>query len=383
MLGLEAPAWGRVDTRAGEGRVVRLEGQVHTGTFTKSYSRDELRRPDLGHGPRDAHLRLMSEVTDLLNRVRNGLTRDQERRSLENLRTEEPEKRRWLQSQTLLNAQVETRAADPNALRQFFAAQSQRAATDAARERVPAIGQLTSLKFDFDLGPGARSASASSTDRTLHYGLIVKDIEPDLGSAKRASTSTSSEEFANAGRARVRWGIGPLEESEDRPIMAAEEMQVSGRRSVAGILIPSTKFKGIAQPEGFDGGVQGALPAWRFGLTQEDQLYNVTYRTRRDNQVGHVEHAFSIPLMGSLSVSRKVSETLSSVETSASGVLVDRRLPHVILRYLHLEERYRADLQTQIKGHNVGASARTKVRGKIDRPEEATEAYSITFSKNF
>ena len=383
-LGITSPLEARVDTQSGGGKVPRLEGEVHSGTYVKSYSREELKQPASDLTNREFHERFIGEVTDLMNRIRNSLSGDAERRTIDGLKTQQPDAQRWSQSQSLLSGQAETRRADSQAIRAFFASQSQRAVTNSARDRVPALNQLTSLRFDFDLQPNSRDSGAEQpSGRNLHYGLIVRDIEPDMGGAKSASTSTTPDEFANAGRAHVQWDIGPLEEVEDRPIIPSDGASSSAPRSIAGIMIPSTRFKGSAQPENLGGGSQGQLPAWRFDLTQEDRLYNLTYRTRANSQVGNVEHSLNAPLFGSLAVGQRYSEKLSQVETSASGILLDKRLPHVIVRYLHIEERYRAEVQTQIQGHRFGAAARTKVHGKVDRPEEANEAFSVTFSKDF
>ena len=383
-LWITPPVEARVDTQSGGGKIPHLEGQSHSGTFVKSYSREELKQPGADLTNRELHERFIGEMTDLMNRIRNGLAGDAERRAIDGLKTQQPDAQRWSQSQLLLSGQVETKQADSRAIRSFFASQSQKAVTNSAKDRVPALNQLTSLKFDFDLRPNSRDLGPEQpSGRNLHYGLIIKHIEPDMGGAKSASTSTTPDEFAHAGRAHVQWGIGPLDEVEDRPIMPSDGASSSARRSIAGILIPSTKFKGSAQPENLVGGSQGKLPAWRFDLTQEDRLYNITYRTRTNSQVGNIEHSLNAPLFGSLVVSQRYSEKLSQVETSASGILLDQRLPQVIVRYLHIEERYRAEVQTQIKGHKIGAAARTKVHGKVDRPEDANEAFSVTFSKDF
>jgi hypothetical protein len=252
---------------------------------------------------------------------------------------------------------------------------------------VPSLKQITSFDFNFDLKPGGAIGSQENLhlQDNLRYGLIVKDIHPDLGGVKRASTTTNSEELAHAGRARVQWGIGPLSEFEERPIMASSEASSTGQRSFAGILIPSTKFKGSARAEslGLNGAGQGQLPPWRFDLTQEEQIYNLTYRSQRNPQFGHTEHAINVPVVKSLRLGQKFSESFANIETSASGVLIDSRLPQLVLRYLHREERYRAELQTRVFGSQIGAAARTKVKGKTDRPDEANEAYSLNFSKDF
>ena len=382
-----SPAWARVDTRSGEPRLRRLEGQVHAGTFTKSYSRTELNRPDFSPGPRQLQHRLFGEVTDLLNRVRQGLGGAPQRQALESLKTREPEARRWHQSQTLMGASVETVPTNLRGLSSFFTNESQRAAADSVRERVPALSQLTSFNFNFDLegGGGSSNGSHSPAQGGVRYGLIVRDILPDMGGVKRASTTASPEELAHAGRARVQWGIGPLQETEERPIMNEQPVDVQTRRSFAGILVPSAKFKGSARAESFNlgGSGRGQLPPWRFDLTQEDQLYNLTYRTQKNPQFGNMEHTLNVPLVGGLSVGQKYSESFSRVATTASGVLMDRHLPNVILHYLHLEKRYKAEVQTTVNGNRVGATARSKVRGVTDRPDEASEAYSLTFSKDF
>ena len=393
LFALATLVWGsssalaRVDTRAGEPRFRRLEGQVHAGSFVKKYSRAELLRPDLAPAPLQVQHKLWGEVADLLNRVRQGLGGAQQRQSLESLKTQQPDSKRWRESQTMMSGQLETVPTNPQAVGSFFANESQRVATDSVRERVPAISQLSSFNFNFDLGGGAQYPEHNSTpaQSRVRYGLIVKDIQPDMGGVKRASTTTTPEEIAHAGRARVQWGIGPLQEFEDRPIMTEHSNENKTRRSFGGILIPSAKFKGSARAESFNlgGSGQGQLPPWRFDLIQEDRLYNLTYRTQKNPQVGNMEHALNVPLIGSLSVGQRYSERFSQVETSASGLLIDKRLPQVVLHYLHLEERYKAEVQTTIKGNRVGASARSKVRGVTDRPDEATEAYSLTFSKDF
>lgn len=379
-------AWARVDTRMGESRIHRLEGQVHSGTFVKSYSRIELERPQFAPAPREFQHRLWGEVEALLVRVRQGLGGDQQRQALESLKTQQPDAKRWHQSQTLMSGQIETVPTNPQAVSSFFANESQRAAADSVRERVPVLGQLTAFNFNFDLGSGTSLTESNSTSvhHRVRYGLIVRDIQPDLGGVKRASTTTTPEEIAHAGRARVQWGIGPLEEHEERPIMV-EPNELPAQRSFGGLMIPSARFKGSARAESFNmsGQNRGQLPPWRFDLTQEDQLYKLTYRTQKNPQIGNVEHSLNVPLVGSLSLGQRYSETFSQVETSASGVLIDRRLPQVILHYMHLEERYRAEVQTTVRGNKVGATARTKVRGITDRPDEATEAYSLTFSKDF
>lgn len=381
------PVLARTDTRSGEPRLRRLEGQVHAGTFMRSYSRTELNRPDFGQAPKPLQERLFGEVSGLINRVRQGLGGAPQRQALESFRTKEPDARRWHQSQTLMDASVATIPTNINGLSSFFANESQRAAADSVRERVPALSQLTSFNFNFDLEGGAGSSSGpySPTQNRVRYGLIVRDISPDMGGVKRASTVASAEELAHAGRARVQWGIGPLQETEDRPIMNELPADVPSRRSFAGILIPSAKFRGSARAESFNvgGAGRGQLPPWRFDLTQEEQLYNLTYRTQKNPQFGNMEHSLNVPLVGGLSVGQKYSESLSRVATTASGVLVDRQLPNVILHYLHLEKRYKAEVQTTVKGNRVGAAARSKVRGFTDRPDEASEAYSLTFSKDF
>jgi hypothetical protein len=379
-------AWARVDTRTGETRLHRLEGQVHSGTFVKSYSRIELERPQFAPAPHELHHRLWGEVAGLLGRVRQGLGGDQQRQALDSLKTQQPDGKRWHQSQTLMSGQIETVPTNPQAVSSFFANESQRAAADSVRERVPVLSQLTAFNFNFDLGSGTSlpAQDSASVHHRVRYGLIVRDIQPDMGGVKRASTTTTPEEIAHAGRARVQWGIGPLDEHEERPIML-EPNEQPVQRSFGGLLIPSARFKGSARAESFNmsGQNRGQLPPWRFDLTQEDQLYKLTYRTQKNPQIGNVEHSLNVPLVGALSLGQRYSETFSQVETSASGVLVDRRLPQVILHYMHLEERYRAEVQTTVKGNRVGASARSKVLGITDRPDEATEAYSLTFSRDF
>jgi hypothetical protein len=189
-----------------------------------------------------------------------------------------------------------------------------------------------------------------------------------------------------AGHAEVKWTIGPLNEDNERPVFTApppEGEAVGGR--FGGSKYPRAKFKGNATPENFENLAKvdnKNPPLWRFDIAQEDDLYKLTYRTQMSGKKVNAEHTFRVPIAGTAALGRRFTDNWDVIETSAYNILYDKRLPMLSVHYMHIEQRYKADIAKQFGPTAVGIEGKGKATGKVVAPEDPKEAYSFHVTRD-
>jgi hypothetical protein len=358
-------------------------------SFVKTYSKDELKQTVPANPVVGLDKRLIQEVTGVLGQVRGQLAGAPQAAALEGLKTAQPDEAKWNFHVAAMADEPPTTKTNIDAVRSFFSTETQKAATTSARGRIELFNKISALSFNLDLGAlfAGKKPKAAAQSGEVRYGLVVQDIVPDMNAPQRAALTSAQSEMVYAGHAEVKWTIGPLEESESRKIMAGESEDGSGRTSIGGFKIPSAKFRGSAQPEGFENaaGVKGKenIPNWRFDLLQEEGLYNLTYRTKTTGERVSVEHAVTAPVAGTVALGRRFSDNWDVVQTSVYNVLYDKRLPLLSVHHMHVEERYKADVTKAIGKHTVGIAARGKAHGPVPVAGEEPENYAVTYSTDF
>lgn len=399
-------AWARIQSGKAEPAFV-LEGQKAAAggkVFTKTYSKEELQKKMPANPVVTMDQRLMSEVTGVLNGIAKNLSGANKKAAIETLKSREPTANEWAlryaafgdtegdwSTQGPGNDKLSgKKAADTGAIRSFFAGESQKVASTSAKARTPILNKFgQGMKWNFNLGGlfGKKEEPKTQTAAkgNVRYGLIVQDIKVDNYAPKRASVSDSNEELQYAGHAEVEWTIGPMTEEQGRKVYSEDSSEGDNHPRIGGVRLPSTVFKAAATPENFDNLAkvdQKNKPLMRLDLTQEDGFYNFAYRTELSGKKVSVEHAFTVPVAGTVALGRRFNDNWDVIQTSAYNVLYDKRLPLLSVHYMNIEQRYKADASYNFKGHVVGVGARGKAEGKVEKETDRPEAYSVNYTKD-
>ncbi len=396
-------AWARIQSGKAEPAFVIGGVKAAESNFvTKTYTKEELSKKMPGNPVVTMDQRLMTEVTGVLNGIARNLSGSDQRAAIDNLRSRAPTDDEmglriaafgdtegdWSTQGPGNDKLSGKKAAAPEAIRTFFAGESQKVASANAKSRVPFFSRFgQGFKWDFNLGSlfGKKDQAPAQTAAkgNVRYGLIVQDIKVDKNAPKRAALNDSTDELQYAGHAEVEWTIGPMTEEQGRKVYHEEAKVEGGRPTIGGIRIPSPKFKGGATPENFENlakVTEANKPLMRFDLTQEEGLYNMAYRTELTGKKISVEHAFTVPVAGTVALGRRFNDNWDVIQTSAYNVLYDKRLPLLSVHYMNIEQRYKADLSYNFKGHVVGVGARAEATGTVASEAERPEQYSVNYT---
>lgn len=402
-------AWAKVIEGKARAMVVVSDVDEHGNTFTKRYSKEELQKKMPGNPVIGLDYRIAQEVTGVINQVGTNLGGGDQSKIIADARTSQPAKDDLLFRAATLQEGPSTRHANIEAMRVMLASETQKAASTKAKTKFDFVSKIgAGFKFNLDIKSlfsrsGAKPSAPVAQSGNVRYGLIVEDIVPDLKSPKRAALgSSAAEEMKYAGHAEVRWTIGPISESRNAPIfapVASSADTVSARKTgsaapghdddlFARVKIPSPNFNGTATPENFENFAKvdkANMPAWRFDLVQEDGYYNMSYRTATNGKRLSVEHNFRIPVAGTVEIGRRFDDKWDVLETSAYNILYAKNAPLLSVHYLPVEDRLKADLNKTYGSHVIGIQGRGKAPepAKLAHPEEAPEAYSLTYTTTF
>ena len=125
------------------------------------------------------------------------------------------------------------------------------------------------------------------------------------------------------------------------------------------------------------------MPSWLLSLSQTEGYYNMTHRTEFGGKKVSTEHLFRTPVAGSIEVGRRFSDNWDVLQTSAYNILYDKRMPLLSVHYLNVEQRYSADLGTNIGNTSISVSARNEAKGPIKVEADRPESYSVNVTKSF
>lgn len=400
-------AWARIQSgKAQPSFVIEGSKTAKSQFFTKTYSKEELNQQMPKNPVVSLDQRVMTEVTGVLNGIARNLRGSDQRAAIESLRNREPTANEWAlrvaafgdtdgnwSTQGPGNDKVSGKnQATPEAIRTFFAAESQKAASTSAKAKTPIFNRIgQGMKFGFNLtslfgGKKKSVATETAANGNMRYGLIVQDIKFDKEAPKRASTNNSLSELQYAGHAEVEWTIGPVHEEQGRKIYTEKDDMPDDHVIIGGVKLPSTNFKGAATPENFDNlakvNADTNKPLVRFDLTQEDGYYNMAYRTELTGKRVSVEHALRIPVTGTVALGRRFNDSWDVVQTSAYNILYDKRLPLLSVHYMNIEERYKGDLSYNFKGNIVGVGARGTAKGVVAAEGDRPENYTVNYTRN-
>ncbi len=216
------------------------------------------------------------------------------------------------------------------------------------------------FNFNLDFGKmfGSKATSApTKSSGKIRYGLIVKDIVPDDSSPKHAAaTSMTPEEVERyAGEADVVWTIGPITDDAEQKLSAVnmptlEQLKQGSAHEAPSTwqeAIPRAAFTGKITPNfasdaAVDSGAGGAKPGVLLTLSQVQGYYEMAQSTVDGFKPSTLEHQFNAPVVGTLKVGRRYNDKMEVIKTSASEILVDKRLPSVNVAYMNKEDRYEA-----------------------------------------
>jgi hypothetical protein len=109
----------------------------------------------------------------------------------------------------------------------------------------------------------------------------------------------------------------------------------------------------------------------------------MTYRTKMDGDRLSLEHAFKVPLAGTVALGRRFTDSWEVIETSAYNILYDKRLPLLSVHHMNIEQRYKADLAKSYGNHTVGVEARGEAKGELEDETTRPEAFSLTYTNKF
>ena len=399
-------AWARIQAgKAEPAFVINGTKPSQSSIFTKTYTKEELSQKMPGNPVITMDQRLMTEVTGVLNGIARNLKGSDQQAAIDNLRSREPTANEWAlrvaafgetegdwSTQGPGNSKISGKKdAAPEAIRTFFAGESQKVASSTAKARTPIFSRFgQGLKWNFGLSSlfGKKETAPAQTaaaQGNVRYGLIVQDIKVDENAPKRAALSDSTDELQYAGHAEVQWTIGPMTEEHGRKVYTEESTTPDGRPTIGGIRLPSPNFRGAVTPENFDNLAkvdQANKPLMRFDVTQEQGYYNMAYRTELSGKRINVEHSFVAPVAGTVALGRRFNDNWDAIQTSAYNVLYDKRLPLLSVHFMNIEQRYKSDLSYNIKGHVVGLSGRGEAKGTVANEGDRPEAYSVNYTRD-
>ena len=277
-------------------------------------------------------------------------------------------------------------------MRSFLGLEAQRAIRTEVKSTWRGYDRLINMaRVNLNLSATGDDRDHAVAAPPVRYGLIVKDIIPDQHSPRLAALSDSYDELNYAGHATVKWTIGPVTDSARRPISspptepAAEKEDPDLRQ-----WLPSPKFHtNVTTDETVDDPTRlmdknATLPSLRWEVVQDDGLYKAVYRSTGQGQRLGLEHQVSLPVSGTLRLTQRVDDKGNAIESSASGLLVDSKLPAIGVRQHHLEKRYGADFGYSFPGqHGLTISGRGRSQIPTARPEDAPERYDLIYSHQF
>ncbi len=370
--------------------IIMVKQEAAPNILVKTYSKEELSKTMPGNPVTNLNQRLMSELTGLINGLRNSFGGSDQAARLDALKTLTPTEDDVNFHHAVLKDAPKTRKADHLAIRQFMGNEAQKVASSAVKSRLPYLGTLGS-GFNFDLNFDTffgESKQKNSHSGQVRYSLILKDIQPAKGENRAAISSDISDELQYAGHADVEWTIGPMMEEHNRKILAEPPMDLQQKdsRSFLGIRIPKFSFKGNVKPENFDNlskVKKESMPSWLFSLSQTEGFYNMSHRAEFGGKKISTEHLFRTPVAGTIEVGRRFSDNWDVLQTSAYNILYDKRMPLLSVHYLNIEQRYAADVGTTVGGTSVSVTARNKAKGVVDAEANRPESYSVNVTKSF
>ncbi len=370
--------------------IVMVKEEAAPNVLVKTYTKEELSKKMPGNPITNLNQRIISELTGLINNLGNSFRGSDPTAKLEAMKTLAPTDEEINAHHATLRDAPKTRKANHEVIRQFMGTQAQTVGTAAVKSKVPYFGNLGS-GFNFDLNFDtffAESEQKNANSGAVRYSLILKDIQPAKGQDRAAISSDISEELKYAGHADVKWTIGPLMEDHNRKILAEPPMahQQTEHRSFLGFRIPKFSFKGNVKPENFENlstVKKDAMPSWLLSLSQTEGYYNMTHRTEFGGKKVSTEHLFRTPVAGSIEVGRRFSDNWDVLQTSAYNILYDKRMPLLSVHYLNVEQRYSADLGTNIGNTSISVSARNEAKGPIKVEADRPESYSVNVTKSF
>jgi hypothetical protein len=381
-------AWARIQEGRGEPVLV---GGEDGGVMTKRYTKEELSQKMPANPIVGIDQRLVQEVSGVLNRMARGFSASDTQESMEKLKTKMPTDTEAGLRLSALSDVPETRKANGVKLRTFMTSESQKAASAQAKSKVDIVNRLGNgfgfgLNFGQMFGSSKKGGEETAQRGTVRYGLIIKDIVPDENAPKRAAIADSGEEYELAGHAEVEWTIGPIDEAQGRKLFPAQGEESGGKNSFFGLKIPSANFKGNVQPENAENLAQvgkGALPNLKVDVSQEEDLYKMTYRTKMDGERISLEHEFKMPVAGTIALGRRFTDSWDVIQTSAYNILYDKRLPLLSVHQMNIEQRYKADLAKTYGSHTIAVEMRGEAKGEVADEADRPRAYSLNYTTKF
>lgn len=373
-----------------ESRPVILVKDANPDVYTKTYTKDELKKTMPQNPIVGLNTRLMAELSGLINGIGSAFSGSEQRTKLDALKTLTPDEDDVNLHIAALRDAPTTRKANQDDIRQFLGGEAQKVASSKVKSKMPFLGAIGSgfnFNLDFDSFFG-ESKSKNEKSGNIRYSLILKDIKPAKKGDDRAAISDIADEMQYAGHADVEWTIGPLMEEHNRKILSEPPMELDQKkqRSFFGLRIPKFAFKGSVKPENFDNITKvskDSMPTWRFDLSQVEGFYSMIHTTKFKGEKLSTEHLFRTPVAGTIEVGRRFSDNFEVLQTSAYNILYDKRMPLLSVHYLNVQERYSADLGKKVGGANISLTARTEAKGKVDKEEDRPRNYSLNVTKSF
>lgn len=393
-LTFSAEALARIQSAdKGESKPMILVKELESSdTYTKTYTKEELNKQLPQNPIISLNQRLMSELTGLLNGVSRSFGGTNQKAALEGLKTLTPTDEQINFHIATLHDEPTTRKANKEAIRSFIGGEAQKVGSAIVKSRLPYIGAIGSgfnFNLDFD-SFFSESKQKNEQKGQVRYSLILKDIKPakkGIGT-DRAAISDVQHELQYAGHADVEWTIGPLMEDHNRKILTEPPMELTQKkaRSFFGLRIPKFSFKGGVRPENMDNlskVSKESMPTWRFDLAQSEGFYNLIHKSEFSGKKLSTEHLFRTPVAGTVELGRRFSDNWDVLQTSAYNILYDKRMPLLSVHYLNIEQRYAADLGTNVGGAAVSVSARTEAQGTVAAEADRPRQYSVNVTKSF
>ena len=377
------------------GLVTSVPNAASAESFTKTWSKEDLAKTaepvpvtDLSDILRDQIIGVASRVTANQNANTPKLL------EFRNRSTDDPAPAYGL-NVALLSPEVVDGRVDTDAMRTFLRSQTERAIAEEVKPRSAVYRMIRDgLAFNLRIGDLFTSESKSTQSAAeLRYGLILKNITPvTTGSSQAAINDSYNEELRYAGKAEVAWTIGPVTEEQNRSIF--RDVNLAGTAPTGSIWsrfpVPKPNFTGQIAPSSGDQSLpsvssKGLGSGFKITLTQESGLYQMVLNTDNKFKKQNSSHEFRLPIVGKMSVGRKLDDKFDPVQTSAYNVLVAPQAPIVNLHYMHAEDRYRGELGLERGHRRVTAEAlmRPGFRPGKGGLGKKGEEYKLNFSTSF
>jgi hypothetical protein len=361
----------------------------------KTYTKEELNRkipanPVIGIGDRIA-----SEVTALFKRMAANQSGSDQQAAHKKLKTSEAGRDQILMSAATLKGNPKTRTANIDNIRVFLLGESQKAATTRAKSELTLLNDFNSgMSFDLDAASlFAKDDDVKPTAGKVRYGLVLKDIQADPNAPKQAAINDAATDLNYAGHADVQWTIGPVSEQSGRKLFAFKEhMAASETPKSEGfwsrLWTPKAAMKGKVTPENFDNIAKvkdgESLPAWNIQLSQSENFYSLTYRTKLSGEKLEELHDFRVPVAGTVALGRRFNDQWDVVSTSAYNILYDKRLPLVSIHYLNIEERYKGTMGVELdKSSSLALTAQGETKSETVKKEARNKQFGLEYNKTF